>query len=97
MDERSLEKSVSELLQTVGMSSDAPEIAAAAQPANGTDKLQQAVSSLQDSLDYLRLTVKYLLFDLEATRRENAHLRKMLEEDPGAQGGGEGGGGHGGE
>jgi regulator of replication initiation timing len=35
--------------------------------------------TLQDSLDHLRLTVKYLLFDLEATRRENKYLRKMLE------------------
>jgi hypothetical protein len=29
------------------------------------------------------LSIKYLLFDLEATRRENSYLRKMLEEDPG--------------
>jgi len=34
---------------------------------------------LQNSLDQLRLTIKYLLFDLEATRRENKYLRKMLE------------------
>ena len=27
------------------------------------------------SLDYLRLSIKYLVFDLEATRRENAYLR----------------------
>jgi len=39
----------------------------------------QAANNLQDSLDQLRLTVKYLLFDLEATRRENKYLRKMLE------------------
>lgn len=43
-------------------------------------KLKETVSSLQESLDYLRLSVKYLLFDLEATRRENGYLRKMLEE-----------------
>ena len=30
-------------------------------------------------LDYLRLRVKYLTFDLEATRRENQYLRRMLE------------------
>lgn len=93
MDERSLEKSLSELLQTVGGASAAPEIATAVQAtATQNDQLQQAVSSLQDSLDYLRLTVKYLLFDLEATRRENAHLRKMLEEDPNSQNGDQGGG-----
>ena len=36
--------------------------------------------SLQESLDYLRLSIKYLVFDLEATRRENGYLRRMLEE-----------------
>jgi hypothetical protein len=42
-------------------------------------KQKQGTDNLQDSLDHLRLTVKYLLFDLEATRRENKYLRKMLE------------------
>ena len=44
------------------------------------ERLRQQVSSLQESLDYLRLSIKYLVFDLEATRRENGYLRKMLEE-----------------
>ena len=44
------------------------------------DRLRATVSSLQESLDYLRLSIKYLVFDLEATRRENGYLRKMLEE-----------------
>ncbi|HUS93285.1 MAG TPA: hypothetical protein VM695_15615 [Phycisphaerae bacterium] len=35
--------------------------------------------SVESSLDFLRLQVKYLLFDLEATRRENRYLRQMLE------------------
>jgi hypothetical protein len=30
-------------------------------------------------LDHIRLQSKYLLFDLEATRRENRYLREMLE------------------
>ncbi len=46
------------------------------------EKLKQTVTSLHDSIDYLRLSIKYLLFDLEATRRENDYLRKMLEEEP---------------
>ena len=46
-------------------------------------KLRETVSSLQESLDYLRLSIKYLVFDLEATRRENGYLRKMLEETAG--------------
>jgi septal ring factor EnvC (AmiA/AmiB activator) len=44
------------------------------------ERLRQQVSSLQESLDYLRLSIKYLVFDLEATKRENNYLRKMLEE-----------------
>ena len=43
-------------------------------------KLKKTVGELQESLDYLRLSIKYLVFDLEATRRENGYLRKMLEE-----------------
>jgi len=42
------------------------------------------VSGLQESIDFLRLSIKYLLFDLEATRRENTYLRKMLEEQTGS-------------
>ena len=44
-------------------------------------KLQKTVHDLQESLDYLRLSIKYLVFDLEATRRENGYLRKLLEQD----------------
>jgi hypothetical protein len=47
------------------------------------ERLRATVSSLQESLDYLRLSIKYLVFDLEATRRENGYLRKMLEETSG--------------
>ena len=43
-------------------------------------KLEKSVNSLQESLDYLRICIKYQLFDLEATRRENKYLKKMLEE-----------------
>lgn len=34
----------------------------------------------QDAVDQLQLDVKYLLFDLEATRRERDELREILEE-----------------
>ncbi len=43
-------------------------------------QLKQTVHNLQESLDYLRLSIKYLVFDLEATRRENGYLRQMLTE-----------------
>lgn len=44
------------------------------------EKLKRTVGTLQESLDHLRLSVKYLVFDLEATRRENRYLRKLLGE-----------------
>lgn len=44
------------------------------------DKVKKTISDLQESLDYLRLSIKYLVFDLEATRRENQYLRKLLEK-----------------
>ena len=47
------------------------------------EQIKKTVSHLQESLDYLRLSIKYLVFDLEATRRENQHLRKRLGESQG--------------
>jgi uncharacterized FlaG/YvyC family protein len=57
-------------------------------------KLKKTVGDLQESLDYLRLSIKYLVFDLEATRRENRYLRKMLEEDNAGHDDTQGGQGH---
>ena len=36
-------------------------------------------ASIETCLDQLRLQAKYMMFDLEATRRENRYLRQMLE------------------
>jgi hypothetical protein len=33
----------------------------------------------EDLLDQLRLQIKYVVFDLEATRRENRYLRQMID------------------
>lgn len=54
---------------------------------NRQSELRETVKNLQESLDFLRLSVKYLLFDLEATKRENAELRKLLDEQSGGNGG----------
>lgn len=55
--------------------------------------LQNKITALQNSLDYLRVGVKYMIFDLEATRRENTELRKEIEKlkglnQPGNESGG---------
>jgi len=87
MDEATFQRKLAELVTEI---STLPETergkleALAAETKERHQKLKQTVSSLQESIDYLRLSIKYLLFDLEATRRENAYLRKMLEEDPGS-------------
>ena len=38
-----------------------------------------AENCIDESFDCMRLQLKYLLFDLEATRRENRYLRQMLD------------------
>ncbi|KAA0217345.1 MAG: transcriptional regulator [Leptolyngbya sp. PLA3] len=48
-------------------------------------RMRQTLSELQESLDYLRLSVKYLVFDLEATRRENRYLRSLLSKEDGQE------------
>ena len=37
--------------------------------------------TIKESIDFVRLSIKYMLFDLEATRRENQQLRKLLDEN----------------
>lgn len=83
MDENTFQKKLAELVKEIGNLPDEDREkleALATQTKERHAKLRQTVTSLQESLDYLRLSVKYLLFDLEATRRENGYLRKMLEE-----------------
>lgn len=41
--------------------------------------LHKTAAALQESLESLRMNVKYLVFDLEATRRENALLKRELD------------------
>ena len=42
-------------------------------------QLHRTAAALQESLDSLRMSVKYLVFDLEATRRENAALKLEID------------------
>lgn len=86
MNEETFQRKLSELIAEI-----------ATLPANERDKLgmlaeqtrerhqqlKETVSSLQESIDFVRLSIKYMLFDLEATRRENEQLRKLLEEKTG--------------
>jgi len=42
---------------------------------------RRILSLVQDALSQLRLDVKYLMFDLEVTRRERDALRDQLADD----------------
>ena len=77
-----LEDKISELIKEfeAGASPQHRKIAKLAKQSHDNHrKLQKRIDSLQESLDYLRMYIKYQLFDLEATRRENKYLRNMLD------------------
>lgn len=83
MDERTFQEKFDELMDKIndlpdGQRGRLEELARDTK--DRRDRIQTSVSDLQESLDYLRLSVKYLVFDLEATRRENAYLRKLVEQ-----------------
>ncbi|OHB60847.1 MAG: hypothetical protein A2167_00945 [Planctomycetes bacterium RBG_13_46_10] len=84
MDETRLEDKLSELLKEFGDATDlqASKLAKLAEQAKANQKqIESNANRQQDLLDYLRVCIKYQAFDLEATRRENDYLRKLLEED----------------
>jgi len=83
MDETKLEGKLNELVKEVSGIFDPKykKLAILAQKARDNHKqLEKSVSTLQEALDYLRICIKYQLFDLEATRRENKYLKRLLEE-----------------
>ncbi len=47
---------------------------------DSTRRRRRILSLVQDALSQLRLDMKYLMFDLEATRRERDDYRRQLEE-----------------
>ena len=85
MDEKTFQKKLTELMGEISsLPADEQgrltEIASQAQERHA--KLRKTVHDLQESMDYLRLSIKYMVFDLEATRRENSYLRKMIDQKP---------------
>ena len=82
MNEQDFQAKLGELISQIGKLPDGerPALEAlAVETQSRHDKMRKTISDLQESLDYLRLSIKYLVFDLEATRRENQYLRKLLE------------------
>ncbi|MGH7194920.1 MAG: transcriptional regulator [Candidatus Saccharimonadales bacterium] len=48
---------------------------------DSTRRRRRILHLVQDALSQLRLDMKYLLFDLEATRRERDEFRRQTEQD----------------
>jgi hypothetical protein len=84
MDEARLEDKLNELVKEFGDVADPHynKLAKLAEQAQANrQKLEKSIDGLHELLDYLRVCIKYQAFDLEATRRENEYLRKLLEEN----------------
>ena len=87
MDESTFQKKLGELVSEIDTlpEQDRAKLAVLAEETKQRhQELKKTVHNLHESIDFLRLAIKYLLFDLEATRRENGYLRKMLEEQAGS-------------
>ena len=46
-----------------------------------TRRRRRILNLIQEALSQLRMDMKYLMFDLEATRREREHYKSLLEEN----------------
>ncbi len=95
MDEATFQTKLAELMQEISTlpKAEREKLAAMAEKTQQShQKLRKTVTDLQESMDYLRVAIKYLVFDLEATRRENQYLRDLLDReatgDEGTTGGG---------
>lgn len=86
MNEQEFQQKLGELIKqidTVPESERTDLVKLAEETKTRHERMKKTIGDLQDSLDYLRLSVKYLVFDLEATRRENQYLRKLLDRQSG--------------
>jgi len=89
MKENEFQSRLQNLLEQIDTlpESERPKLAKLAEETNARHtRMKKTITELQDSLDHLRLSVKYLVFDLEATRRENKYLRNMLDKNTGGEG-----------
>lgn len=82
MNEQDFQQKLGDLINQINALPEAqraPLTALANETKERHERMKKTVADLQESLDYLRLSIKYLVFDLEATRRENEYLRKLVQ------------------
>ena len=87
MDEKEFQQKLGDLISQIDNlpSNDRERLGRLAEETkNRHERMRQTITDLQESRDYLRLSVKYLVFDLEATRRENQYLRKLIDKQAGS-------------
>lgn len=73
-----------ELERLIGQSQGADRVAlqqAWQRVADSFQRRRRILNLVQEALSQLRLDVKYLMFDLETTRRERDQLQSQLEEE----------------
>ena len=88
MNEHEFQHKLGDLIQQINTLPEqqrAPLVALANETRDRHDRMKKTVGELQEALDYLRLSIKYLVFDLEATRRENEYLRKLIQTQTGGE------------
>ena len=78
-----LPREITDLVSAVGELP--PEIRERIEPVlsrvvDSSKRRRRILQLVQDALSQLRLDMKYLMFDLEATRRERDDYRRQLEE-----------------
>ena len=86
MNDQDFQNKLAQLLEQIGSlpEDQRPQLERLAEETrNRHDRMKKTLTDLQESLDHLRLTVKYLVFDLEATRRENKYLRQLIDAQEG--------------
>jgi len=81
VDEAALREKVGQLMSEVERTPQTGPVQARSAWAGASGSaMRREMASLEEGLDHIRLAVKYLLFDLEATKRENRLLRGLLGE-----------------
>ena len=83
MDEKQpFEKTIEGLIEEISVQLDAIMLETGRVPGkllSQRTKVKELTALRDGSVEDLRLFIKYLLFDLDATRRENIYLKKLLD------------------
>ncbi|MCF6148138.1 MAG: hypothetical protein E3K37_05710 [Candidatus Kuenenia sp.] len=80
MDDQTFQVKMLKLLEEIKQLSKSNGLTINGEMGEKCEDLLKSFWILQDALDTLRLNIRYLQFDLEATKKENIVLRKKLEE-----------------